>query len=408
MSANEHEEPAQPFGPAGLPPYRGPVLRWEPPPRVRLSWAIWALLLLVGAMVLPNLVERVRYAWTRGKERAEAEVAMEVLESGHGATIADYRYVAKRIRPSVVGVKAARIVRGQAPDELSFYFGHLMPYREQDQGSGVIMDAAGYVLTNNHVVDHASEVVVALSDGSQQRARIVGTDPATDLAVLKIEASGLMAATWGDSDALEAGDPVMAVGSPFGLGWTVTAGIISAKGRRAVVENVNYQDFLQADVAVNQGNSGGPLVDMKAEVVGINTAILGPTYQGISFAIPSNLVRHVYEQLVKGGKVARGWLGVSMHDLTAEQAEKLDLKGAGGALVTGVIAGSPAEEAGLRRGDVIIAWNGKPVRDRTELGLAVAWSKIGKKATVTVKRDGKESTFTVNVAERPEQLQANQ
>jgi serine protease Do len=271
----------------------------------------------------------------------------------------------------------------------------------------VIVDASGYILTNAHVVDRAGEVMVELGDGSQHRGQIVGIDPGTDLAVLRVQASGLAAASWGDSDALEVGDPVLAVGNPFGLDRTVTAGIISAKGRHAVIENLNYQDFLQTDAAVNPGNSGGPLVDMHARVVGINTAILGPTYQGITFAIPSNMVRGVYDQLVKGGKVARGWLGVSMQELTPELAEKLDLHSTSGALVTAVLPDSPAEAAGLQPGDVIVAWNGKPVADPRVLGLAVAWSKIGEKAKATVKRNGKDLSVTVTVGQRPERLDQN-
>jgi Do/DeqQ family serine protease len=406
MSASDHDEPLAPLQPAA-PPYYGPLVGPPSRPPFRLGWAVWALLLLIALLVLPTLVERVEYAFARGRERAEAEVAAEVLESGRQLGIADYRYVAKRIKPSVVGVRALRNV-AQPADELSFFFGRRRGYREQDQGSGVIVDSSGYILTNDHVVDRASEVLVELSDGSQHSARIVGTDPGTDLAVLRVQVTDLTAAAWGDSDALEVGDPVLAVGNPFGLDRTVTAGIVSAKGRHAVVEHVNYQDFLQTDAAVNPGNSGGPLVDMHARVVGINTAILGPTYQGISFAIPSNLAQHVYDQLVKGGKVARGWLGVSMQELTPELAEKLDLKGTNGALVAAVLPDSPAEAAGLQPGDVIVAWNGKAVGDPRELGLAVAWSKIGEKAPVTVKRNGKDLTLTVTVGQRPEQIDRNQ
>ena len=408
MSASDHDEPLPPLQPAAPPPYLGPLVGPSSRPSFRLSWAVWAMLLLIAMLVLPTLVERVEYAFARGKERAEAEVAGDVLESGRQLGIADYRYVAKRIKPSVVGVRALRNVAQPADDLSSFLFGRRRGFREQDQGSGVIVDPSGYVLTNDHVVDRASEVLVELSDGSQHSARIVGTDPGTDLAVLHVEVTDLTAAAWGDSDALEVGDPVLAVGNPFGLARTVTAGIVSAKGRHAVVEHVNYQDFLQTDAAVNPGNSGGPLVDMHARVVGINTAILGPTYQGISFAIPSNLAQHVYEQLVKGGKVARGWLGISMQELTPELADKLDLKGTNGALVAAVLPGSPAETAGLQPGDVIVAWNGKAVADPRELGLAVAWSKIGEKAQVTIKRNGKDLTLTVSVGQRPEQIDRNQ
>ena len=270
---------------------------------------------------------------TRGKERAEAEVARQLLDEGRGATIAQYRYVVKAVQSSVVGVKASRSVDGQDNDEVSsFLFGPGRGLREQDQGSGVIVDAEGYIITNYHVVDHATDVNVELSDGSKHRAQVVGIDPATDLAVLKIGAANLTAAPWGKSSDLEVGDPVLAIGNPFGLARTVTAGILSATGRHAVVEHVNYQDFLQTDAAVNPGNSGGPLVNMKGQIVGINTAIVGPTYQGISFAIPSDMVHQVYDQLIKSGKVARGWLGVSMRELTPEESEKL---GVSGALVAG-------------------------------------------------------------------------
>ena len=190
----------------------------------------------------------------------------------------------------------------------------------------MIVDAEGYIITNYHVVDRASEVNVELSDGSKHRAQVVGIDPATDLAVLKIDAANLTAAPWGKSSDMEVGDPVLAIGNPFGLARTVTAGILSATGRHAVVERVNYQDFLQTDAAVNPGNSGGPLVNMRGQIVGINTAIVGPTYQGISFAIPSDMVHQVYDQLIKSGKVARGWLGVSMRELTAEESERLGVK----------------------------------------------------------------------------------
>ncbi len=326
------------------------------------------------------------------------------MASGRPLTIADYRYVVKAVQRSVVGVKASRIVRGQQGDELSFLlFGQGPRWREQDQGSGVIVDVRGYVITNNHVVDHASQVSVELSDGSQHPAKILGTDPGTDLAVLKLDVSGLAAARWGDSTAIEVGDPVLAIGSPFGLAETVTAGILSAKGRHAVVENVSYQDFLQTDAAVNPGNSGGPLVNMKGEVVGINTAIVGPTYQGISFAIPSDMARRVYEQLISVGKVARGWLGVSMQELTPELAEKLDLKVSSGALVAGVLPGSPAEQAGFKPGDVVVKWNGKAVRGPSELSMEVAWTKVGQHVTAIILRDGQEKTLTVTVGERPAQ-----
>ena len=218
---------------------------------------------------------------------------------------------------------------------------------------------------------------------------------------MKIDAADLKAAPWGKSSEMEVGDPVLAIGSPFGLSRTVTAGILSATGRHAVVEHVNYQDFLQTDAAVNPGNSGGPLVNMHGEIVGINTAIVGPTYQGISFAIPSDMVHDVYGQLVKSGKVARGWLGVSMRELTAQESQQL---GVSGAMVRGVVADAPAAEAGIKQGDVITKFNGKRVSGPAELGLAVAWSKIGEKAKVTVRRGEETKEISVDIGQRPRQL----
>jgi len=385
-----------------MPPF-GPDLRNEPQSGgIRFGRAIWVLLFLLLLLILPTFVEQIQYAATRGRERAEAEVARQMLDEGHGATIAQYRYVVKAIQPSVVGVKASRNVGAQEDDEISWFpFGPHGRLREQDQGSGVIIDTEGYVITNYHVVDRATEVIVELSDGSTHSAVIVGIDPATDLAVLKIKAGNLTAAPWGKSADLEVGDPVLAIGNPFGLSHTVTAGILSATGRHAIVEKVNYQDFLQTDAAVNPGNSGGPLVNMKGQIVGINTAIVGPTYQGISFAIPSDMVQKVYDQLVKSGKVARGWLGVTMRELSANDSEKL---GVSGALVASVSPGSPAAAAGIRRGDIITKWDDKLVSGPAELGLQVAWSKIGEKAMVTVHRGDETKKFTVVVGQRPERL----
>ena len=388
--------------PHSIPPYGFSPHRDPHSGGVRLGWAIWALLFLLLMLIVPTFVEQIEFAATRGKERAEAEVARQVLDEGRGATIGQYRTVVKAVQSSVVGVKASRSLDGQDSDELSsFLFGPGRGMREQDQGSGVIVDAEGYIITNYHVVDRATDVNVELSDGSKHRAQVVGIDPATDLAVLKIGASNLTAAPWGKSSDLEVGDPALAIGNPFGLARTVTAGILSATGRHAVVEHVNYQDFLQTDAAVNPGNSGGPLVNMKGQIVGINTAIVGPTYQGISFAIPSDMVHQVYEQLIKSGKVARGWLGVSMRELTPEESEKL---GVSGALISGVLPGSPAAAAGIKGGDIITKWNGKLVSGPAELGLQVAWSKIGEKATVTVQRGDETRKFTVTVSQRPERL----
>jgi serine protease Do len=392
------------FPPQPLPPYApyGPDPRLPTGGGLRIGRALLLLILLLLAWILPNVVEQIRFAWTHGKERAEAEVARQLLDEGRGPTIGQYRTVVKAVQPSVVGVKASRAVRGREADDFSdFFFGPGRVLREQDQGSGVIVDKAGYIVTNYHVVDHAADVLVELSDGATQHAEIVGVDPATDLAVLKIDAKALTAAPWGKSAEMEVGDPVLAIGSPFGLARTVTAGILSATGRHAVVQNINYQDFLQTDAAVNPGNSGGPLVNMQGQIIGINTAIVGPTYQGISFAIPSEIVHDVYNQLIRSGKVARGWLGVSMRELSADEAEQV---GAGGVAVRSLVAGSPAAEAGIRQGDIITKFNGKRVGSPAELGLAVAWFKIGEKAAVTVRRGDKTLEIKVKIDQRPDKL----
>ncbi len=371
----------------------------------RLHRLLWIFAILVIAVVAPYLAEQVQYSITRGRLRAEAEVARTKLaDLPDGAST--FSLVAKALEPSVVGVKTTRVVDDGKGDELSFLFGRIPRYRSQGQGSGVIVDASGYVITNFHVIENATEVVVELSDGRTIRdVEVMGADPLSDVAVLKIDAGALIAAPWGDSDKLDVGDPVLAIGSPFGLASTVTAGIVSAKGRRRIVENLDYQDFLQTDAAVNPGNSGGPLVNLKGEVVGINTAIVGHAYQGISFAIPSDLAHEVYERLKTTGKVARGWLGVSLQTLDDRLIERFGLDTTDGALVAGVFPNSPAADAGIEPGDVIVEWNGEKITDPGELGLAVASTKIGSTAKVVLIRNGAEVTKEVDVVERPVQME---
>lgn len=370
--------------------------------RWRLFWMVCLMLVLVVLFILPSLVERVQFAATRGEQRAKAEVAGELLDRIDIDNV--YRRVVQAIEPSVVGVKTRRIIRGRG-DELTFLFRRPRVFSTRGQGSGVIVDEAGYIITNFHVIDQATEVTVELSDGRTIfDVEIVGADAATDVAVLKIDADGLTAASWGKSDELEVGDPVLAVGSPFGLAQTVTAGIVSAKRRRGIVENLSYQDFLQTDAAVNPGNSGGPLVNMKGKVVGINTAIVGQSYQGISFAIPSRLAQEVYDGLKATGEVARGWLGVITEQLDPSLVDRLGLPDANGALVKGVWRGSPAEAADIELNDVIVAWNDQPIDDPAELGLAVAGTKIGSQAQLELIRHGKRRTVRVTVRKRPKSL----
>jgi serine protease DegQ len=266
-------------------------------------------------------------------------------------------------------------------------------------GSGVIVDAAaGYVLTNSHLIGNADQILVTLKDGRELPARLVGSDPATDVALLKIDGANLSALSFGDSEQLQVGDLVIAIGNPFGIGQTVTSGIVSALGRRGLgIEG--YEDFIQTDASINPGNSGGALVNSKGELIGINTAILGPTggNVGIGFAVPSNIARTVMAQLSAHGEVRRGRLGVTIQDLTPELAEALDLRITQGALVTQVEPGAPAAQAGLRPGDVIVAINRRPITDATDLRNLVGLSEVGGALDITFYRDGRERSVSTRV-----------
>ncbi len=295
----------------------------------------------------------------------------------------------------------------QVPDRGQNRRGSRMQRQPQQSGlgSGVIVSPDGYILTNAHVVTGADEIKVSLNDGRELAAKVVGTDPKTDLAVIKIDADGLPAATFTDSDQLEVGDRVLAIGNPFGIGQTVTSGIISALGRGVgiIEDGQGYEDFIQTDASINPGNSGGALTDARGFVIGINTAILSRTggFQGIGLAIPSNLARSVMEQLVANGKVVRGFIGVSVQNLTPEMAEQFKLKNADGALVAEVTPDSPASKAGIKSGDVITNFNGKPVKDGRTLRLAVAAVAPGSTAPITVNRDGKAEKLTIKVGNQP-------
>jgi serine protease Do len=317
----------------------------------------------------------------------------------------------KEVSPAVVNISTTQVVKfnrprmrnpfgQQDPFEEFFhnYFGR-MP-REQKRkslGSGFIVSPDGFILTNNHVVEKAEEVTVTLLDKEEFKAKVVGTDPKIDIALIKIDAKRkLPYVTLGDSDKLDVGEWVVAIGNPFALGHTVTAGIVSAKGR--IIGSGPYDDFIQTDASINPGNSGGPLFNLKGEVVGINTAIMQGG-QGIGFATPIQLAKSVLEQLKDKGKVTRGWLGVYIQKLTPEAAENLGISGRHGALVSDVTSGGPAEKAGIRSGDVIVGFNGKEIKDEHELPHAVASTKPGKTANVRMLREGKEMTVTVTIAE---------
>jgi serine protease DegQ len=267
-------------------------------------------------------------------------------------------------------------------------------------GSGVVIDARlGYVITNHHVIEEAQEIVVTLKDRRELSAQLVGSDPGTDIALLKVAPGGLTELKLGDSEALEVGDFVIAIGNPFGLGQTVTSGIVSALGRTGL--NIHgYEDFIQTDASINPGNSGGALINLKGELIGINSAIIGPSggNVGIGFAVPSNMAQAVVEQLAEYGEVRRGRLGVLIQDLTPELAEALNLAISEGAVVTGVEAGSPAEEAGVATGDVMVAIDGTEVTGSADLRNRIGLVRVGGKVTATVLRNGKRKDFEVRVA----------
>ncbi len=394
MSMQDH--PEHPGAPAPG-PVRRPATR---PPH--LTGMTLILLLLIVLLTLPRvsayLAERIQFAITRGQQRAKAEVAREFLKN-MPQSANRFAWVAKKIEPSVVGIVTTRLVAGRP---LSDEWFHLFP--QSGEGSGVVVDEEGYIVTNAHVIENAAQVTVKLSDGRTiQDVEVVGgPDWEADLAVLKIDVDGLIAAPWGDSDELEVGDEVLAVGNPYRLARTVTAGIISAKGRPGVVGPLAHQEFLQTDAAVNPGNSGGPLVNMNGEVVGINTAIVGQSYRGISFAIPSRVAQEVYRQLRTSGKVKpRGWLGVWMEELTDREAAQLGLDKTYGVEVLAVAVDSPADQAGIRPGDVILRWNGQEIHNPAELSLAVVRAKIGEQGTIELLRNSGNLEIAVTVGPRP-------
>ena len=272
-------------------------------------------------------------------------------------------------------------------------------------GSGVIISEDGYIATNNHVVDGAEAVTATLSDGRELNAKVVGRDEQTDIAVIKVEAANLPAITFADTAKTEVGDRVLAIGNPFGIGETVTSGIVSAKGRRVgiLADVQGYEDFIQTDAAINPGNSGGALVDIGGRLVGINTAILSRSggSQGVGLAVPANMVAQVADSLVRTGKVVRGFLGVGVQNITPGLAESFGLKGNKGALVSDVVPDSPAAASGLREGDVILTINGQPVADANEVKLKVSSLSPGTKINLEVLRDGETQEFTVVSGRRP-------
>ncbi|EMI44222.1 Do family serine endopeptidase [Rhodopirellula sp. SWK7] len=384
----------------------------------------WVATLLVGVMMsLPHGANNDAFADQQIRGRA----ATQNLNTAQDISTA-FRTVAEVMRPSVVSIStktdvAARVqrlppsLRRQLPPGFEEYFRdgngrgrqNAQP-QQQGQGSGVIVRQDGYILTNNHVVEGADIVTVELSNGAKIDADVVGTDPETDLAVLKIDRDGLQAVPFGDSDAIQVGDWVLAIGSPFGLDQTVTAGIISGKNRvQGIVDGGHgFEDFLQTDAAINPGNSGGPLVNLRGELIGINTAILSRSgaSAGIGFAIPVGLARPVLTSIIENGEVRRGFLGAQVADVTPEVVEEFGLKVSRGALIRGVLEGQPAANAKLQPGDVILETDGRPVTTSSRLVNYIASRPPGESVQMKVNRNGQTMDVTVNLQERTDQAMA--
>lgn len=390
----------------------------------------------IGKIEVGNPIEEVKEKVLGEKakkeeKKEEAEQSIEKNEqkkSKEGETVSSkfgalpsFAEIVERVSKGVVNISTTRVEEqqnpfwwffgpGPGPGEEFFrrFFGE--PQRRvptRSLGSGFLISSDGYIVTNSHVVRGATDINVTLWDGRTFKAKIVGIDDATDIAILKIDATDLPFLKFGDSNELRVGDWVIAIGNPFGLGHTVTVGVVSAKGRSLGI--TRYEDFIQTDAAINPGNSGGPLINIKGEVIGINTAILNPSGMsvnaGIGFAIPSSLAKDIVPMLIAKGKVERAWLGVYIQEVTPEIAKQLGLKEAKGALVSDVIPGSPADKVGVKRGDVIIEFDGKKVETWRQLPIMVSLSPVNKKAKLKIVRDGKELEVEVVLAKMPEEQQ---
>jgi serine protease Do len=389
--------------------------------RQRLQWrvplaALASVLLLAGVAIGWNLTGSAVQA-AAGNPLVVAAPAAAEPQAARATALGrqdSYADVVAQVAPAVVTIHAERVVRQTAlplADDPFFqqFFGpnsrrmQPAPREENALGSGVIVSPDGYILTNAHVVEGASKISIELTDRRTFVAKLVGADTPSDLAVLKIEANGLRSLPLGNTERVRVGDVVLAIGNPLGVGQTVTMGIISAKGRATGLSDGSFEDFLQTDAPINQGNSGGALVDTRGELVGINSQILSPSGGsiGIGFAVPADMAANVMQQLVKTGTVHRAKMGVTVQGVNSELAKSLGLKDVRGALVSAVEPDSPAQKAGLERGDVILAFNGEPVSDSNALRNRVASSQPGSKATVTVVRNGREEVRQVVLAELP-------
>jgi len=381
-----------------------------------------ATVAVVAALVIGGALALGLRNWSDNPVFGAAPLNITLARNAAPVSLGDFANgfssVLKPVLPAVVNIHSSKVVKPHDNGAMPFFndpffqqfFGNqfgqqqMQPEREQSLGSGVIITSDGTILTNNHVIDGATDIKVQLSDKREFTAKLVGTDPRTDIAVLKIDASGLPTLPIGDSSRLHVGDVVFAVGDPFGVGETATMGIVSATGRSGLgIEN--YEDFIQTDAAINPGNSGGAMVDLHGDLVGINTAIAtggGEGNIGIGFAIPIDMARSVADQLVEHGKVVRGYLGLYPQDVGPEIAKQFNLNGPGGALVSEVSPDSPAAKAGLKRGDVILKLNGTPVESANDLRLRISQTPPGTDVKLQISRDGKLQDVTVDLGEFPE------
>ena len=378
---------------------------------MRKLWLLFAqaVTLTLAALFVVSLVKPDWLAWrTNVVEVRESAPPGPVVAPALNLRALSFSEAAKKAIPSVVNISATRQVRRRNPllEDPNFqrFFGerfNLPPETQLSLGSGVIVSREGYILTNDHVVEGVTDIQVTLHDGRTTGGKIVGTDPDTDLAVVRISAAGLMPITFGQSEQARVGDVVLAIGDPFSVGQTVTMGIISATGREIGAANP-FGSFIQTDAAINPGNSGGALVDITGNLIGINTLIFSRSggYQGIGFAIPVSLAKRVMEQIIETGTVTRGWFGVEVADISPELAESLGLKGTRGAIIGAIERGSPAERSGLKLGDIIVAVDGRTVPDVTSALNAIAEVPPGRTVPVKVMRRNQELLVEVVVGKR--------
>ncbi len=378
---------------------------------MRKLWLLFAqsTTVALGVLFIIVLFKPDLLRWQPQQQNLTIQQAPRPAAEGRTAS-ESFAPAAQKVIPTVVNVFTQQKVNTPTHPALQdpifrYFFGDRLDSRPREVsnlGSGVIVSANGYILTNHHVVEAADEIQVALANGQTLPAQVVGADPETDLAVLKIDADNLPAITFAQADSLQVGDWVLAVGNPFGVGQTVTAGIVSALGRTHLGINT-FENFIQTDAAINPGNSGGALVDSAGHLVGVNSAIYSRTggSQGIGFAIPVSIARQVMEQIIKSGSVTRGWVGIEVQDLTPELAESFSLESAEGALIAGVLKGGPADLGGVRPGDILLAVNGNKVSDSATLLNLIAALKPGDNARLTVARKQQSLDLKIKVGLRP-------